>query len=448
MISRKIWDELIDFHNQNRQEALLLDGARQVGKTYIIRAFASQYYRHFVEINFLKNPTAKSLFYGIWNENDFYIKLSYLSDSPLVPGETLIFFDEVQECPEAVTYIKFLVDAGRFRYILSGSLLGIELKSVRSAPVGYMRELTMFPLDFEEFAHAVGLSAEQLGYVRQCIEHGESIDALIHEKIMKVFRLYLVVGGMPAAVQAYLDTQNIRDVIRVQQGILAEYKKDASRYDEKNKMNIIRVMELLPSELNRENKRFYVTAIKEKEKFERLEDNFIWLDKAGIAIPVYNVDEPRIPLELAKKANLFKLFMNDVGLLAAQYMDGIQIRLLNGEIDVNFGAVFENFAAQELHAHGYRTIYYFNSKRHGEVDFLIERDGKVLPLEIKSGADYHKHAALNNMMQVQDYALEKAIVYSSYNEVKPGRQTYLPIYALSFLHHDNLPDNLIYKLDL
>ena len=283
MISRKIWKELQDFHSKDGKEALLVDGARQVGKTYIVRQFAKQYYKNFIELNFIKNPAAKTLFEGVWDEKEFFVKLSALTSQPLVSGETLVFFDEVQDCPEVVTYIKFLVDDGRFHYVLSGSLLGIELKNVRSAPVGYLREVKMFPLDFEEFARAVGLKVEILSYVREHVEKAETINALVHEKMMKVFRLYLVVGGMPAAVQAYLDTQSIQDVVREQKSILVEYRKDATRYDEREKMRILRVMELLPSELNRENKRFFASDIKKGVKFDRVEDNFLWLAKAGMA---------------------------------------------------------------------------------------------------------------------------------------------------------------------
>ena len=189
--------------------------------------------------------------------------------------------------------------------------------------------------------------------------------------------------------------------------------------------------------------------IKKGEKFERVEDNFVWLAKAGIALPVYNVDLPRIPLELAKKSNLFKLFMNDVGLLAAQYMDGIQLEILNGNLDVNFGAVFENFVAEELTAHGYDKLYYFNSKKHGEVDFLVEKGGAVLPLEVKSGSGYKAHAALDNMMAVPDYGLENAVVYNTQGRIEDlGRVACLPIYALMFLSRDALPANAVYKLDL
>lgn len=446
MIHRKIESELDAFLSRNGKEALLVSGARQVGKTFIIREFARRHYANFVEINFIKNPDAKALFAATTSEHEFFALLSTVTDVPLVPHKTLIFFDEVQACPEAVTFIKFLVDNGQFHYILSGSLLGVELKDIRSAPVGYLREVTMYPLDFEEFIRANGVGDETIELVRDRCQNGGAIPSLIHDRLMKLFRLYLVVGGMPAVVQSYLDTNDLREVMRIQQAIVTEYKKDASRYDAAERMKIVRVLELIPAELNRPNKRFFLNDIKENIKFNRLEDNFVWLDKAGIAIPVFNVDAPTQPLELAKKANLFKLFLNDVGLLASLYAEGIQLRILTKDEVINYGAIYENFVAQELRAHGYRTIYYFNSKKHGEVDFLIESEGHVLPLEIKSGKDYKKHAALDNMLSVKDYALTNAHVLSDNPNIEKGTVSYFPIYTTLFLQHNPLPDRLIYKI--
>jgi len=446
VLGRKVEQELIDFLKRDAKEALLISGARQVGKTYIVRDFGHKYFKHFIEINFIKNPKAKALFQDTVSEDEFFTLLTTVTEELIVPGETLIFFDEVQECPEVVTFIKFLVDDGRCRYILSGSLLGIELNDVRSAPVGYLREIKMYPLDFREFVKACGVQDDVIDLVKMRCEKGGGIPQPAHDRLMKLFRLYLVVGGMPKAVQSYLDTHDIREVVKAQRAIIVEYKHDASKYDKKSKMRIVRTLELVPSELNRKNKRFFVTDLKHCEKFERLEDNFVWLDKAGIAIPVYNVESPTVPLELAKKANLFKLFMNDVGLLACQYAEGIQLAILSGDISVNFGSVYENFVAQELRAAGYETLYYFNSKKHGEVDFLIEHRGKVLPLEVKSGNDYKRHGALDNLMAVRDFAIESAHVLNTNAVVERGPVSCLPVYSTMFIEHDPLSSPLIYEL--
>ena len=449
MLKRKIEKEFDRFLKGPKMEALLVTGARQVGKTFSIRQFGKRSFRDFVEINFIERPDAKALFDGIRGKVDFFTRFSAFVGRELPEGETLVFFDEVQECPELVTFIKFLGDDARYRYVLSGSLIGVELRDIRSVPVGYLREVDMFPLDFEEFVRANGLPDSVIEHIRKSCENPQGMDSVIDGKMMELLRLYLVVGGMPAAVQVYLDTNDIPAVIREQQAILVQYRKDAAKYDERDKTEIVRTMELIPSELNGQNKRFYVNALRPGERFERANDNFVWLEKAGIALPVYNVESPRLPIELAKKANLFKLFFNDVGLLACLYMDGIQFRILNGEIDVNFGAVYENFVAQELRAHGFGKLYYFNSKKHGEVDFLIEHDGAVLPIEAKSGRDYDLHAALDNMLAEPQFRLGKAYVLNGQCACSVSDKiTYLPIYALMFLMRNPLPERMIYKVDL
>ena len=441
MISRKIDEKLDEFFELNQREAILIDGARQVGKTWSIRAFGRRHFKHVVEINFIKTQGAKALFTGVLDESDLFIKISALTDEDMVPGETLIFFDEVQECPEIVTYVKFLVDEGSYRYVLSGSLLGVELKDLRSAPVGYLREIKMYPLDFEEFLFALGLKRDIFEHVRSRLEHFQPVDPVVHDKLKSLFRAYLVVGGMPAAVDTFMRTKNISKVVDIQKGILVEYRKDATKYDQRDKLKILNVLDLLPEELNRQNKRFIVSELKAGSRYEREEDTFLWLEKAGIALSVRSVTNPRIPLRLSRKSNFFKLFMNDVGLLSALYMDGIQHRILSEETDVNFGSVYENFVAQELTAHGFR-LYYFNSDdRRAEVDFLVEKDGKVLPIEVKSGKNYKTHVSLDRLLSTEEYGIGRALVVSNANSSDGESVRYLPVYSLMFMEHDGLPEN-------
>ena len=442
MISRKIDSVLDEFYRLDAREALLIDGARQVGKTWSIREFGKRHFKTVVEINFITTKGARNLFDGVESVQQLLVKISALTNVDLEPGKTLVFFDEVQECPEIVTFIKFLVDEGSYRYVLSGSLLGVELKDLRSAPVGYLREVRMFPLDFEEFVRAVGVSSTVLNHVKDRLVSFLPVDPVVHEKMKGLFNLYLVVGGMPAAVDAYLRTNNIARVVDVQKGILAEYRKDASKYDKKNKLKIIKALEIVPEELNRKNKRFIVADLKEGSRYDREEDTFLWLEEAGIGLSVRAVTEPRVPLRLARRSNFFKLFLNDVGLLSALYMDGIQYRILGGETDVNFGAVYENFVAQELASKGF-PLYYFNSEdRPAEVDFLIEKGGAGLPVEVKSGKNYKTHASLNDLLAESDYGIERAIVVSNANvsSSPDGRIRYLPAYYLMFLEHDGLPE--------
>ena len=446
MINRKIAKRIRDFFQKDRK-ALLITGARQVGKTYIIREVGKADFESFIEINFLEDETARTLIENAKNSADILLRISALTDQPLIPGKTLIFFDEVQECKEIVTAIKYLVDEGSYRYILSGSLLGVDLQGIRSMPVGYMDVFEMFPLDFEEFILANGVAQRVIDNLRDAYENRTPVDAFIHERLMELFRLYLIVGGMPSVVARYLSTNNLQEVSQEQNAILTLYRQDIAKYDPNNKLYLEDIFTLIPSELNNKNKRFILKNLNENFKFSRYQNSFLWLKNAGVALPTFCVTEPTVPLTLNKSSNLFKLFLSDVGLLAAMYMDGIQLKLLNREKDINFGSVYENAAAQELKAHGY-DLYYFNSKKQGELDFVIERGGDVLPIEIKSGKDYQRHAALDNVMENQDYAIPTAFVFQNDNIRVDGRIVYLPIYMLMFLQKEHIPESLIYKLDL
>ena len=442
MIKRKIENRIHEFYKKDKK-ALLITGARQVGKTYIIREVGKADFESFIEINFLENRTAQSLFENARSSADLLLRISAITDQPLIPGKTLIFFDEVQECKEIVAAIKFLVDEGSYRYILSGFLLDVDLKDIRSAPVEYMDIFEMYPLDFEEFALASGVSMRVIDSLRNSFISYTPVDAIVHEKMMDLFRLYLIIGGMPSVVERYLATNNLQEVTQEQRAILALYRQDIAKYDPKNKLYLEDIFALIPSELNSKNKRFILKNLNENFKFSRYQNSFLWLKNAGMALPAFCVAEPVVPLMLNKSANLFKLFLSDVGLLASMYMDGIQLKLLNREKDINFGSVYENAAAQELKAHGF-DLYYFNSKKQGELDFVIERGGDALPIEIKSGKDYQRHAALENVMGNKDYAIPVAFVFQNDNVSDNGKIVYLPIYMLMFLQKEELLTPQIY----
>ena len=448
MLTRKI-DTFIDNFYDNTKMALMLSGARQVGKTNAFRRLAQRKFERYVEINFIETPAAKQIFQGAQNVKDILLRLSAFADVPLIPSKTLILFDEVQKCPECVTQIKFLVDEGSYRYGLTGSLLGVELEDiVASIPVGYMDIKIMYPLDFEEFILAVDVASNLIDHIRDCFDNMKPVDPIVHEQMMKVFRLYLIVGGLPAPVWAYVQTNNIQNVALQQLAVINLYKKDISQYDKNNKLLLDEIFDLIPSELNAKNKRFILKELNRNLKFQRYENSFLWMKKAGVAIPVYNIEEPRIPLKLNQQRNLFKLFQNDVGLLAYQYANGIQLRVLSGEVNINFGAIYENVVAQELLAQGFEQLYYFNSKKQGEVDFVIEAgDGKVLPIEVKSGKDYERHNALANIMNNEEYNLNKAVILCNDNVSLQGNKTYLPIYMTTFIRKiKEIPG--IYKLDI
>ena len=416
-------------------------------KTYVIEETGKKAFANVVTINFLENSAARDLFVGAMNTEAILLRISAVAKTQLIPGRTLVFFDEVQECREIVTAVKFLVEDGRFKYILSGSLLGIELKNIRSMPVGYMDILQMYPMDLREFAEAAHVSDRVLSSLEECFLETKPVDALVHGQMMELFRLYLIVGGMPAAVAEYLKSNDLRRVVEVQKSIVTLYKKDIAKYDPQDKLYLEEIFDLIPSELNAKNKRFIMKNLNENFKLSRYENSFIWLKDAGVALPTYCAAEPEAPLMLSRATNLFKLFLDDVGLLASMYMDDIQLRILKREQDINFGAVYENAAAQELTAGGY-DLYYYNNRKYGELDFLIEEAGEVIPIEIKSGKAYTRHAALTRIMGNPKYALTKAYVFCNDNLSSDGRIIYAPIYMLMFLKKHELPKEIIYRPNL
>ena len=445
MLKRHI-DSVLENHYAMTNKALLLTGARQTGKTYAIRKYAKDHGLQLIEMNFVLQPETIDIPRGAGSVQELLLRISAYANHPLEPGKTLIFFDEVQAYQDIMTWVKALVEDGRYRYALSGSLLGLEM-NVRSLPVGYMSEYQMYPLDFEEFIRNIGVTDEVLDAVRSAWDQRKPVDAYIHEKLMRLFNLYLIVGGMPAAVQQYVDTNDLQRVIQEQKAILAFYKKDIANYDSENKLYINDVFDLIPSELNAKNKRFILKRLNEHIKFSRHENSFVWLRDADMALPVYNVEEPRVPLKLNELRNLFKLFQNDVGLLASQYVNGIQLQILQGNVCINNGAIYENAVAQELHAHGWK-LYYFNSKKQGEVDFLLENDSEIIPLEVKSGKDYQRHVALKNILSNEEYTIDRAIVLCNENIKEDGNILYAPVYMTMFLHHRPAVTPLIYHPEL
>ena len=442
MLQRKITKFIEDFYQNQPGKALMVIGARQVGKSYIIDAFTSSHYSSVIKIDFIENPDYISIFEDAQGAEDILLRLSALFGEKMIPGQTIIFFDEVQECKELITQMKYLVQEGSYDYILSGSLLGTVFKDIVSVPVGYMDIIEMYPLDFEEFAWANGVGTKVIDTLRVSFENKKPVDQFIHERMLSLFELYLIVGGMPAAVSAYLDSKNLRKVAEE----LRLYKRDISKYDEQNRLYLNEIFDLIPSELNAKNKRFIFKNLHDKARFDKYYDSFLWLKNAGVALPVNVVDEPKVPLLLSKSQNLFKLFSNDVGLLAAQYGNEIQLKILQHETTINFGSIYENVAAQELSAHGY-TLYYYNSKKYGELDFVIEKEGKVLPIEIKSGKDYYRHNAMDNVLSIAEYAIEEGFVFCNGNIENKGKVTYFPIYMLMFLQKSEMPSEIVFNTD-
>lgn len=446
MLYRKIYKQIEDFYNNESNKALMITGARQVGKSFIIEEFCKSHFKSYIKLDFIENPDHIELFSDAKSDEDIILRLSALFGDKMIPGETVIFFDEVQECKALITQIKYLVQEGSYKYILSGSLLGTVLKDIVSAPVGYLDIRQMYPLDFEEFAAANGVGEKVIESLRKSFESKTAVDTFIHERMLALFELYLIVGGMPAAVSTYLETKNLRRVADEQNAVISLYKQDISKYDEKDKLYLNDIFDLIPSELNSKNKRFILKKLNEHSRFDKLYGSFLWLKNAGVALPANVVDEPKVPLLLSKSQNLFKLFSNDVGLLAAQYGSEIQLSILRHETNVNFGAIYENAAAQELMAHGF-PIYYYNSKKLGELDFVIEQNASVLPIEIKSGKDYYRHNAINNVLSSDEYGIDEGYVFCNGNVEVKEKITYYPIYMLMFVIKKELPEEMIFESD-
>lgn len=428
-------------------KALLVTGARQIGKTWLIREeIAKSGYRKF-EVNFIDQPDLVDYLNVKMSANEFLVKLKMIMPEDCKPQETVVFFDEIQKCPEIVTKIKFLVEEGSFKYVMSGSLLGVELKGITSVPVGYLTVLTMYPMDFEEFMIANNVSKTTLEMLKAKFETCQPVDEFIHQKLLSLFFIYLIVGGMPDAVKIYIATKDIREVDKVQRDIVALYKEDFSQYEsEDKKLKLISIYDIIPAELNKQNKKFVFTMLNKELKFDRYENSFLWLKDAGVALPVYNVEAPVIPLKASKSSNVFRLFSNDTGLLTSAYPAETKLELINKNSEVNNGAHFENAVAQQLTANGLEP-YFCKKKDIGELDVLVEMDGKVVPIEVKSGKAYKAHKSLDNFMKISDYHIEKAYVLSVANMEQEGSVVYLPIY-MCYLLKERKIGKLIMDLDM
>ena len=445
MLQRKIEKAIIKWITDSKK-ALLIDGARQVGKTFIIRNVLENEKCHFIEFNLLKTPELIPLLKNSESVNDMITNLSLFTDKSFIKGKTFIFFDEIQEFKELATKIKFWVDEGSFRYVFSGSLLGVELKNIKSAPVGYLMSMTMYPLDFEEFLQIYNFTDDLKKSLYKSFINKTPVNDEIHKRMIDIFNMYLNVGGMPSAVDKFKETRNLSDVIAEHNDIVLQYKKDFTRYEtDDKKLLLTKIYDLIPAELNSSNKRFNFSDIKKGLRYERSENSFIWLTSAGVALPTYNVSAPTLPLLLNEKSSLFKLFLSDIGMLTSLYGRATKLQLLSNNEDINNGALYENAIAQELKAHGFK-LYYYNSKKFGEIDFVIEYNGKVLPIEVKSGKSYQRHSALNNVMEISNYSIQEAFILSNYNIKVKNNLIYYPIYMIMFITADYV-DLPIIELD-
>ena len=446
MLYRKISRLIADHLRTQDPRILLVDGARQVGKTYIIRYVGKELFENFIEVNMVEDSLGERLFAQTRSVEDFYLQLSMLhGDKMKEKQNTLVFLDEIQEYPQLLTLLKFLAQDGRFTYIASGSLLGVTLAQTTSIPMGSIRKVRMYPLDLEEFLLANGLNEAAIAALRTKFQARQALDEAMHNKMMDLFRKYLLVGGLPDAVNAFLESRNIQRVREVQREIHDYYAADASKYDAGRKLKIRRIYDLIPSNMENKKKRVVAQQIENKrgKTFGDYQDEFEYLISAGIALNVQAVSNPHFPLAETEGKNLLKLYLNDVGILSA-LLYGNNIRAILEDVrSINLGSVYETVVASELAAHGYKLFYYDNRTK-GEVDYLIDdyNSLSVVPIEVKSGKDYTVHSALNHFVNNAEYHIQTAFVLSNAREITAkGKITYLPIYDIMFFENQPAEEN-------
>ena len=443
MLYRKISSYIEDYLKSDTDKILILEGARQIGKSFSIREAGQRLYPNYVEINFVEDDEGEQLFKNIHKKEDFYLTLSMVAGDKLNNhDDTLVFLDEIQHYPQYLTMLKFLREDSRYRYIASGSLLGIALQDTTSIPVGSIIIKDMFQLDFEEFLIANGFGVDAIALLRQSYKNRQSLTEEHHNHVLDLFRRYLLVGGLPDAVNTYLETHNIVKVREVQDGIRSLYASDASKYEKEHKKKLLirRIYEMIPSQMENKKKRIVAQEIRGKEgdRFDQYKEEFEYLISSGISLAVHAISNPHFPLSESLQKNLLKLYLNDVGLLTGLlYRNNIR-PILDDIRSINLGSVYESVVAQELRAHGHKLFYYDNRKQ-GEVDYLVDNHAtmSVHPLEVKSGKDYTVHSALNNLLKISEYNIHAATVISNERKFyQENKVTYMPVYFVMFMEAD------------
>lgn len=452
MLERKFTQYLEQFLREENNKILLVNGARQVGKSYLIRYVGNRLFDHFVEINLKEDKEGERVFSTVHSTTDLYMRLSNYYSKPLGDkSDTLVFLDEIQSYPHLLTMLKFLCQEGRYRFIASGSQLGVALAQTPSVPIGSVEIKQMYPLDFEEFLWATGINKEWIENIRHHYQSEESLDEATHNLLLKRFQYYLLVGGLPEAVNTYLEDRNMVRVRGIHNDIHELYRIDASQYDEEHKLKIRRIYDLIPSNLENKKKRMVYKKIENKtgKHFTDYADEFEYLSNSGVALEVLAISNPHFPLVESEQKRLVKLYLNDVGILT-NLLYGLNVNAVLQDLrSINLGTVYESVVAQELHAHGF-NLHYYDNKQKGEVDFLIDDYNhlKVLPIEVKSGKDYTEHSALTKFLDTPEYGIDRALVFSNERSVlrKKG-VTYMPVYYCMFLQKDSTDSVILPELE-
>ncbi len=435
MFYRKISRKINEYFELKDAKILCVDGARQVGKSFIIRECASKHYNNYIELNMADDKNGDKLFENVGTIDSFYLQVSVIAGDKLGSfDDTIIFIDEIQEYPRLLTLLKALKKDNRYKFICSGSQLGIALSNTELIPMGSFEQIKMYPMDFEEFLLANGVGVNVIEHIKYSFKNKQSLEDSLHNKIMDLFKTYLYVGGMPESVNEYINSKNIFKIRKIQSDITNYYGEDASKYDKENKLKIKLIYDLVPSNIENKVKRLQFKMVEDinDARYQRYIDEFNYLISSGIVLDTRAVSEPKFPLMQSSCKNLLKLYMNDVGLLTnILYKNNINA-ILNNQSGVNLGAVYETVIAQELKCHGY-SLYYYDRKKIGEVDYIIDDydNLSILPIEIKSGKDERNFKALPKIVADINYNIKYGYVLSNKKDViVDGKIVYMPIYYI------------------
>ena len=398
MIKRKMYKYLINWKQKKDKSALIIKGARQVGKSYLVREFGRNEYESYIEINFLKNPLYKNIFKGDLSAEEIFKRLSaYIPNLKIIPFKTLLFLDEIQVCAEARTAVKFLVEDGSVDVISSGSLLGLSYledddKNVTeptSLPVGYEEQITMYSLDFEEFLWAKGYNDDAIAYLKDFYISNKEVPKELNDKYLELFREFMIVGGMPEVVQTFIDTNNFQEASKIQGKILADYQDDISKHAKgQEKIKVRQCYDSIPKQLAKEYKKFQYSVVEKGKTSKKYGGSIKWLCDSSLVNKCSNVNEAYIPLLAYEMDDQFKLYLNDTGLLLYLYGPETKLAILNNTLKGNAkGGIYENIISESLLKRGYKLYYYKTQNSSMEIEFVIEKNGEVIPIEGKAGND-------------------------------------------------------------
>ena len=432
MLKRKLYGKLKEWKSAQKKECLLVKGARQVGKTYLIRQFGNNEYKAFYELNFYENKEYSTIFDGSLDPKEIYNKMSlYIEDFKIIDNSTLIFLDEIQFCPRARTALKFLAMDKRCDVIASGSMLGLHYKEIESVPVGYEHSIEMYSLDFEEFLWGLGVNENAISILRDYFENDGKVDDDINEKYLGYINDYLIVGGMPEVVANYVDNRNYQEASDIQEKIVKSYRDDIIKYAEASeKTKILKCFDSITIQLAKDNTKFQYKKIETGGSNKKYANSIEWLIDAGIIRKCYNISLPELPLKAFYELDNFKIYMLDVGLLTHMY--GLQTQLTlkkNGIKNTGKGGIFENLVFDILNKMG-KTLYYFkNASNSQEIEFLYECEGGVIPVEVKSKNG--KTISLNNYIEKYNPDIAYKVIYG--NKGQDGKKKTIPYYMLIFI---------------